>query len=43
VRCLKLEGCVEVQGYLYSKPVPAGEVASLLAGLNDNRSQAVRP
>ena len=43
VRCLKLEGCVEVQGYLYSKPVPAGEVASLLAGLNGNRSQAVRP
>ena len=43
VRCLKLEGCVEVQGYLYSKPVPANEVASLLADLNDNRSQAVRP
>jgi diguanylate cyclase (GGDEF)-like protein len=43
VRCLKLEGCVEVQGYLYSKPVPAGEVAGLLAGLNGNRSQAVRP
>jgi EAL domain-containing protein (putative c-di-GMP-specific phosphodiesterase class I) len=43
VRCLKLEGCVEVQGYLYSKPVPAGEVRSLLAGLNDNRSRAVRP
>jgi diguanylate cyclase (GGDEF)-like protein len=36
VRCLKLEGCVEVQGYLYSKPVPASEVASLLAGLNDH-------
>jgi diguanylate cyclase (GGDEF)-like protein len=33
VRCLKLEGCVEVQGYLYSKPVPASEIADLLAGL----------
>lgn len=43
VRCLKLEGCVEVQGYLYSKPVPANEVASLLAGLNELHSQAVQP
>jgi diguanylate cyclase (GGDEF)-like protein len=41
VRCLKLEGCIEVQGYLYSKPVPANEVASLLAGLNDDHPQAV--
>jgi diguanylate cyclase (GGDEF)-like protein len=33
VRRLNLEGCVEVQGYLYSKPVPAGEIAELLARL----------
>jgi diguanylate cyclase (GGDEF)-like protein len=34
VRCLNLEGCVEVQGYLYSKPVPADDVANLLASLD---------
>jgi diguanylate cyclase (GGDEF)-like protein len=33
VRCLKLQGCVEVQGYLYSRPVPATEIASVLSGL----------
>jgi EAL domain-containing protein (putative c-di-GMP-specific phosphodiesterase class I) len=30
MRCLNLEGCVEVQGYLYSRPVPADDVAKLL-------------
>ena len=30
MRRLNLEGCVEVQGYLYSKPVPADEVGGLL-------------
>ena len=37
MRCLNLEGCIEVQGYLYSKPVPTGEVASVLARLSDPR------
>jgi EAL domain-containing protein (putative c-di-GMP-specific phosphodiesterase class I) len=37
VRCLDLEGCIEVQGYLYSKPVPRDEVAGLLASLNTRR------
>jgi diguanylate cyclase (GGDEF)-like protein len=37
MRCLNLEGCIEVQGYLYSKPVPTGEVASVLARLSDTR------
>ncbi len=37
VRCLDLEGCIEVQGYLYSKPVPRDEVARLLASLNTRR------
>jgi EAL domain-containing protein (putative c-di-GMP-specific phosphodiesterase class I) len=37
MRCLNLEGCVEVQGYLYSKPVPAGEIAGVLAKLADER------
>jgi EAL domain-containing protein (putative c-di-GMP-specific phosphodiesterase class I) len=37
-RCLNLEGCIEVQGYLYSKPVPAHEITELLANLADRRS-----
>jgi EAL domain-containing protein (putative c-di-GMP-specific phosphodiesterase class I) len=37
MRCLNLEGCIEVQGYLYSKPVPTGEVASVLARLSNTR------
>jgi diguanylate cyclase (GGDEF)-like protein len=31
---LKLEGCTEVQGYLFSPPRPAGEVKGLLASIN---------
>jgi EAL domain-containing protein (putative c-di-GMP-specific phosphodiesterase class I) len=31
---LKLEGCTEVQGYLFSPPRPAAEVKGLLASLN---------
>jgi EAL domain-containing protein (putative c-di-GMP-specific phosphodiesterase class I) len=31
MRCLNLEGCIEVQGYLYSEPVAAHEVAKLIA------------
>jgi diguanylate cyclase (GGDEF)-like protein len=37
MRCLNLEGCIEVQGYLYSKPVPAHEINALLASLSDRR------
>jgi diguanylate cyclase (GGDEF)-like protein len=33
MQCLSLEGCVEVQGYFYSKPVPAKEIAGLLESL----------
>jgi EAL domain-containing protein (putative c-di-GMP-specific phosphodiesterase class I) len=28
---VRSEGCTEIQGYLFSKPVPAGEVTELLA------------
>jgi len=35
MRRLNLEGCVEVQGYLYSKPVPAGDLNQLLARLSN--------
>jgi diguanylate cyclase (GGDEF)-like protein/PAS domain S-box-containing protein len=31
---LKLEGCTEVQGYLFSPPRPAAEVKNLLASIN---------
>jgi diguanylate cyclase (GGDEF)-like protein len=34
---LKLEGCTEVQGYLFSPPRPAGEVRALLASINPGR------
>jgi diguanylate cyclase (GGDEF)-like protein len=30
---LSLEGCVEVQGYFFSKPVPANQIAELLKSL----------
>jgi EAL domain-containing protein (putative c-di-GMP-specific phosphodiesterase class I) len=36
---MRAEGCSEVQGYFYSKPVPAGEIAQLLAGFKQ-RAQA---
>ena len=39
MRCLNLEGCIEVRGYLYSKPVPADEIIGLLASLNERRSR----
>jgi len=35
MHCLNLEGCVEVQGYLYSKPVPTSEVATVLGRLSN--------
>jgi diguanylate cyclase (GGDEF)-like protein len=39
MRCLNLEGCIEVQGYLYSKPVPAEEINGLLESLANRQSQ----
>jgi EAL domain-containing protein (putative c-di-GMP-specific phosphodiesterase class I) len=37
MRCLNLEGCVEVQGYLYSRPVPTSEIARVLADIHSTR------
>jgi diguanylate cyclase (GGDEF)-like protein len=37
MRCLNLEGCIEVQGYFYSKPIPASEVTGVLARLQPAR------
>ena len=53
LRCLRLEGCDEVQGYLFSPPRPAAEIPSLIVQINGNdyavtdalkrRSSAARP
>ena len=32
---MREEGCTEVQGYFYSRPVPASEIAGLLTGFRD--------
>ena len=32
LKTVTLAGCEEVQGFYFSKPVPAGEVKALLAG-----------
>jgi EAL domain-containing protein (putative c-di-GMP-specific phosphodiesterase class I) len=37
---MRAEGCSEVQGYFYSKPVPASEIAQLLSAFQE-RVQAV--
>jgi diguanylate cyclase (GGDEF)-like protein len=36
---MRNEGCTEVQGYFYSRPVPASEIVALLSGFRD-RAQA---
>jgi len=36
---MRAEGCTEVQGYFYSKPMPAREIAEMLSGFQ-KRSQA---
>src|SRR6202012_932105 len=38
MRRLNLEGCVEVQGYLYSKPVPSSDIEALLESLAERGS-----
>ena len=36
---MRAEGCTEVQGYFYSRPLPATEIAQLLSGF-EKRAQA---
>ena len=36
-RCLTNEGCTEVQGFLYSKPLPSTEISALLERLGSQR------
>jgi EAL domain-containing protein (putative c-di-GMP-specific phosphodiesterase class I) len=39
---VRLEGCTEVQGYFYSKPLPAGKIPELISSLLGNeRARAV--
>ena len=40
MRCLNREGCIEVQGYLLSKPVPPAEVPGLLEHLKASGAPA---
>jgi diguanylate cyclase (GGDEF)-like protein len=40
LQTLKEEGCTEVQGYLFSKPVPAAQAAELLQGLKAMKAVA---
>ena len=39
---LRIEGCDEVQGYLFSKPVPRSEIPRLIERLKDVGSPAAR-
>jgi len=43
MQCLNLEGCIEVQGYLYSKAVPACEIVGVLENLDDRRLRQKDP
>ena len=43
LRRLVAEGCDEVQGYLFSRPVPAADVAGLIAAASRPASPAVAP
>ena len=33
LECLRMEGCTEAQGFLFSKPKPAGEIQAILSAL----------
>ena len=37
---MRSEGCSEVQGYFFSRPVPASQIAELLAGFDDKARAA---
>ena len=37
---MRSEGCNEVQGYFFSRPVPASQIADLLAGFEANAQAA---
>jgi predicted signal transduction protein with EAL and GGDEF domain len=40
LQCLKMEGCTEVQGYLFSEPRPASELGPILLRINDHLKAA---
>jgi EAL domain-containing protein (putative c-di-GMP-specific phosphodiesterase class I) len=35
---LRAEGCSELQGYLFSRPIPPEEVPALIVQINGNRA-----
>ena len=37
---MRSEGCNEVQGYFFSRPVPASQIAGLLAGFEGDAQAA---
>ncbi|HBU28505.1 MAG TPA: hypothetical protein DEB56_01465 [Thiobacillus sp.] len=37
---LRAEGCNQIQGYFFSRPIPAGQVAALLEKLSGDRMAA---
>ncbi|MGI9452870.1 MAG: putative bifunctional diguanylate cyclase/phosphodiesterase [Geminicoccaceae bacterium] len=40
LRQIRIEGCTEAQGYLFSRPTPAADVPKLLAALAQNKQSA---
>ena len=38
--CVTLEGCTDVQGYLFSRPVPAAKLQELIASINGRKQFA---
>ena len=42
LRRLKAEGCIEVQGYLFSKPKPVAQLSQVLAGISDQLNSDCR-
>ena len=43
LKCLRLEGCHEVQGYLFSPPRPAADIVALIAAINGEASLGLCP
>jgi EAL domain-containing protein (putative c-di-GMP-specific phosphodiesterase class I) len=41
LKCLKIEGCVEVQGYFFSPPRPASELLSIIARVEQTEVESI--
>ncbi|EQB14993.1 EAL domain-containing protein [Sphingobium lactosutens] len=40
---VKKEGCIEVQGYFFSRPMPSENDAAIVTELNNKRTRVARP